>query len=85
MNFWNEKNLKEALGNVKTYNFPENWSSNGLIFWHENFQPGNIILARAKGDVRGVLPKNIPDLLENCSAIMSTHPVEYFKYSKAGP
>ena len=82
MNFWNEKNLKEALGNVKAYNFPENWSSNGLIFWHENFQPENIILARAMGEVRGVLPENIPDLLENCSAIMSTHPVEYFKYNK---
>ena len=55
MDFWNEENLKEALCTAKTYNFPENWSSNGLVIWQDNFKSGNMILARTDGDTKGMV------------------------------
>lgn len=82
MNFWNEEKLKEALGSVKTYNFPENWSSNGIILWHENFKPGNMILVKTEGDTKGVTEQKVLELIDECSAIIATHPLEYFKYNK---
>lgn len=82
MNFWNEQNLKEALGNAKFYNFPENWSSNGLIIWHENFKPDNMLLVRVDKEVRGLLASNVPKVVEECSAILSTKAVEFYKYNK---
>ena len=54
MNFWNEENLKEALQTANTYNFPENWSSNGMVIWQGNFLPGNMVLAKNEGDQTGI-------------------------------
>ena len=82
MNFWTEEKIKEALGAVKTHNFPENWSSNGLVIWHENFVPGNMILVRGQGETRGITSIGLEQVLPDCSAIMSTKPAEYYKYNK---
>ena len=82
MNFWNEEKLKEALQTAKTYNFPENWSSNGLIIWQGNFEYGNMILARSDASQKGVLLENFPNLIKDCSAILSVNATKYFKYNK---
>ncbi|MBR6098519.1 UDP-N-acetylmuramoyl-tripeptide--D-alanyl-D-alanine ligase [bacterium] len=85
MNFWNEEKLKEAIGNnIKTYNFPEDWSSSGLAIWHKScdFKKGNIILMREAKEARGVLLSHLPKLVDECSAIMTTKAVNYFKYNK---
>ena len=82
MNFWNENNIKEAFGNVKTYNFPSDWNANGMIIWHENFEPGNMILVRSKGENKGVIPAGFNTIVNDCSAIITRNSVEYFKYNK---
>lgn len=82
MNFWNEQHLKEALGNAKFYNFPENWSSNGLVIWHENFQPGNMLLVRVDKEIRGLVAANVPAIVDESAAILATRAVEFYKYNK---
>ena len=82
MNFWNENNIKEAFGNVKTYNFPSDWNANGMIIWHENFEPGNMILVRSKGENKGVIPAGFNTIVNDCSAIITRNSAEYFKYNK---
>lgn len=82
MNFWNEQKLKEALGNAKFYNFPADWTSNGLIIWHENFQPGNMLLVRVDKELRGLLGVNVPKVVEESAAILATKAVEFYKYNK---
>ncbi len=82
MNFWNENNIKEALENVKTYNFPSDWNSNGMVIWHKNFEPGNIVLVRSNGESRGVLPTKLINIVNDCSAIITRNSTEYFKYNK---
>lgn len=82
MNFWNEQKLKEALGNIKTYNFPSEWSANGLIIWHENFVAGNMILARDKENTRGVPSNYLQKIVNDCSTIITNNPAEFFKYNK---
>ncbi len=82
MNFWNEKNLKEALQTANTYNFPENWSSNGLVIWQDNYLPKNMVLARNEGETRGLSVEKNLKLLEDCSAILTTNSAPYFKYNK---
>ena len=82
MNFWNENNLKEALQTASTYNFPENWSSNGLVIWQDNYFPGNMILARNEGETRGLSVERNLKLLDTCSAILTTKSAPYFKYNK---
>ena len=82
MNFWNETNIKEALTGAKTYNFPEDWTSSGLVIWQDNFKPGNMILARGKDDTRGISIEKHTDLIPDCAAIAAVKPIEYFKYNK---
>ncbi len=82
MNFWNEENLKEALGTANTYNFPENWSSNGMIIWQGNFLPGNMLLAKNDGDSKGINIENNLDIVKDCAAILAVNPAKYFKYNK---
>ena len=82
MDFWNEENLKEALCTAKTYNFPENWSSNGLVIWQDNFKSGNMILARTDGDTKGMVVDRYPEIVEQCSAILTVNSTKYFKYNK---
>ena len=82
MNFWTEIRIKEALENAKTYNFPENWASNGLIIWQDNFQSGNMILAREEGDTKGITVEKFPELIQDCSAIITRNSAKYFKYNK---
>ena len=82
MNFWNEAKLKEALPGVKTYNFPAEWSSSGIVIWQDNFEPGNMILARGENETRGIILKKNTDLIQDCAAIAAVKPMEYFKYNK---
>ncbi len=82
MNFWNEAKLKEALPGVKTYNFPAEWSSSGIVIWQDNFEPGNMILARGENETRGIILKKNTDLIPDCAAIAAVKPMEYFKYNK---
>lgn len=82
MNFWNEQRIKEALPDARTYNFPPDWSSPGLIIWHENFIKNATVLIRRQGEARGLLPESIPKLINDISALMCTDSKEYFKYNK---
>ena len=82
MDFWNENTLKEALGNARFYNFPENWSSNGMILWQENYCSGNMILVRTEGQTKGVLPHRLAGIIETSSALVANKPQELFKYNK---
>ena len=82
MNFWNLDSLKEALENAKFYNFPENWSANGMVIWHDNFEDGNMVLIRTEGQTKGMLVANHEDIIERASALMAHKPFELFKYNK---
>ena len=82
MDFWNEENLREALETSKTYNFPEDWSSNGLVIWQDNFLSGNMVLARTDGDNKGIVLERFPDIIEKCSAILTKNSAKFFKYNK---
>ena len=82
MNFWNIDNIKEALGDIRTYNFPSDWSSNGMVIWHENFKPENMILVRNQRDKKGVLPSIVPQLADDCAAIITNDSASFFKYNK---
>ena len=82
MNFWNEKNLEEALENAKFYNFPENWDSNGLVIWQDNFEDGNMILIRTQGETKGMLPLKHEDIIGKSAALVAFKPQELFKYNK---
>ena len=82
MNFWNEQKIKEALPDARLYNIPPNWTASGLVIWHDNIVDDAIILIRRTGEKRGILPKKIPELLHQVSAIMTTNATEFFKYNK---
>ena len=82
MNFWNENNIKEALGNVRTYNFPSDWSANGMVIWHKNFEPDNMVLIRSKGENKGIVPEALTNIVNDSSAIITRNSAEYFKYNK---
>ncbi len=82
MNFWNEEKIKEAIPTAKLYNFPPNWSSCGLIIWQDNIRDDAMVLIRRKGETRGVLPKTLPELLQQTAAFVTTDATEFFKYNK---
>ena len=82
MNFWNEENLREALDTSKTYNFPSDWTSNGLVIWQDNFLPGNMLLARIDGDNKGIVIERFPEIIEHCSAILTRTSAKFYKYNK---
>lgn len=82
MNFWNEQTLKEALENASFYNFPENWSANGLVIWQDNFVDGNMIMIRTQGQTKGMIPKDHEDLISRSSALIAKNAESLFKYNK---
>lgn len=82
MDFWNLEKIKEAVGELKTYNFPQNWTASGLRIWHENFKNNNMILMREEGEERGALKKNIDQILPKISAFVTTNAQNYLSYEK---
>lgn len=82
MDFWNEEKIKKALPEAKLYNFPPNWSANGLVIWHENIPERSIVLARRKGEDKGVTTNYLAKILDKTAAILCTDSTEFFKYNK---
>lgn len=82
MDFWNLEKIKEAIGELNTYNFPQNWTASGLRIWHENFKNNNMILMREEGEERGALKKNIDQILPKISAFVTTNAQNYLSYEK---
>ena len=82
MDFWNEQRVKEALPEAKLYNFPPNWSANGLVIWHEDVPQRAIVLARRKGEDKGITTPYLKKILDKTAAIICTDSTEYFQYNK---
>ena len=82
MDFWNLERIKEAAGELKTYNFPENWSATGLRIWHEAFRDRNMIVMREEGEERGAFKKNIGSILPQISAFVTSNAENYLSYGK---
>lgn len=81
MDFWNLEKIKEAAGEIKTYNFPENWTSNGLRIWHEDFRNRNMLVMREEGEDRGAFKKNIDPILGKIAAFVTSNAQNYLSYN----
>ena len=73
MDFWNKKNIQEALGDCKLYNFPENWSASGFRIWHTPLGTNDVVILRSPGETKGAVKQNIIPYISQISAIMCTH------------
>lgn len=82
MNFWTQEKIKEALPNAKLINFHPDWTGKGLVIWHDNIDDNVITLIRRQGETRGIIPKLIPQYLNQISAIMTTNAEEFTQYNK---
>ena len=80
MDFWNLERIKEAAGELNTYNFPENWTATGLRIWHESFLDRNMLVMREEGEERGAFKKNIDAILPQISAFVTSNPENYLSY-----
>ena len=82
MKFWTKDRLKTAIVDCEIYNMPEDWTSSGLRIWHEDFDSDYIALMRGENEIRGILPKYLPTILEKASAIMTTKAELFKEYNK---
>ena len=82
MDFWNKDTLQEALANAKFYNFPENWSSNGMVIWQDNYESGNMVLIRTPGQTKGMFAEKHEDIIQKCAALIANKPQGLYKYNK---
>ncbi len=80
MDFWNLEKIKEAAGELNTYNFPENWTATGLRIWHEAFRDRNMLVMREEGEERGAFKKNIDAILPQISAFVTSNAANYQSY-----
>ncbi len=77
MNFWTKEVLNTALQDAKFYNFPEDFSANGVRVTHLDFDFGNIAVVRKQDEKIGILESFIPLLKDKISALI-TDDYEYF-------
>lgn len=60
MNFWNLEKLKRALGEEAVlYNFPEDWTGNGVRIWHTPLEQDDIVFVRSGNELRGAVKANV--------------------------
>lgn len=82
MKFWTKEKIKEAVCDCTLYNFPDNWSSDGLKIWHNDFNDDNMALVRVNQEKRGILQDKLPEILDKVSAIVTTSSAQFLHYGK---
>lgn|SRR5574344_508699 len=81
MNFWTKDILQEVLPDAKFYNFPDNFSSNGIRVTYYDFDYGNMALIKKEDGKVGISETFMNNISDKVSALVCDDSEYFSKYN----